>query len=100
MPHWSVQMTFLSSTDIEEKLLPALANFSNDAATPVRIATIKQLCNVALITNQKQLLDKIDAQIDAMISKNDHLHEIVCEVIREFTRITPSVVGSFRESCK
>jgi len=90
-------MSFLSAQDLEEKLLPALLTLCTDVDMIVRLASIKQLCNVALIITQKDLVEKIDKQVELLIKNGTH--EINCELIREFSRIIPAVNTQFRDVC-
>jgi hypothetical protein len=91
-------MSFLSAKDLEERLFPAVITLSNDIDNMVRLATVKQLCNVSLIVSTKELIEKIDVQIDTMLS--NPTQEIICEIVREFTRIIPSVSSLVRDMCK
>lgn len=91
-------MLFLSASDLESKLFPALITLSSDVSPNVRLATIKQLCNVAKIVTQKSHIEKIDMQMEFLLTDNGH--EMVMEILREFIQIIPTTSATFRELCK
>ena len=90
-------MLFLSATDLESKLFPALLTLSSDTSPHVRLATVKQLCNVAKIVTQEGLVEKMDMQFDTLLTNNGH--ELLMEVLREFIKLIPAVNVVFRTMC-
>lgn len=89
-------MLFLSASDLEGKLFPALITLSTDGSSHVRLATVKQLCNAAKIVTQKPLVEKIDAQFEHLLSDNGH--EMLAEVLRQFTALIPACTAAFRDN--
>ena len=92
------KMLFLSASDLEKKLFPALITLSSDVSPHVRLATIKQLCNVARIVTSKPEIEKIDMQFDFLLTDNGH--DMLIEILREFIQLIPSSNPTFRELCK
>jgi hypothetical protein len=90
-------MLFLSASDFEGKLFPALVTFSADSSIHVRLATVKQLCNAAKIVTQRPLVERIDTQFEQLLGHNGH--DILAEVLRQFTQLIPSSSASFRDMC-
>jgi len=89
-------MLFLSASDLEGKLFPALITLSTDGSPHVRLATVKQLCNAAKIVTQKPLVEKIDAQFEHLLSDNGH--DMLAEVLRQFTLLIPASTAAFRDN--
>ena len=90
-------MLFLSASDLESKLFPALLTLSSDTSSHVKLATIKQLCNVAKLITQESLIEKIEIQFERLLTTNGH--EVLMEVLREFIDVLPAVDTKFRTMC-